>query len=189
MNVKEAELFYNMEFESNTRALVQETTSAGYVVYNGIDRSKYQKDIVYNAVQAMAREWFFKEFGYYPTIRFEYNANKTKANGQFTRVIDGYSGNTKDMWITLSGRFLQHAHIKYVLKTLKHELVHYHLWGTGKQYADGTPLFESLMVKYELPSNVTRANKCHGYSYKTARYTNTHGIHSKFTMEDLQKRF
>lgn len=174
---------YEIEKETNTREL-QWIEKNGYGVYIGIDRDKKEVQRVLEIIRIEAQNWFCKEFGYYPDIRIEINSRLSKANALFSRVINNYSGETMDVYIEMAGRFMRHVHITSLLKTLKHELVHYHLWNTDKSFKDGTKTFENMMEKYELPSNITVKNQAHPWYYKTQSYNYYKATESTTRVED-----
>ena len=176
-------LAYEIEKETNTREL-QWIEKDQHGVYIGIDRDKKEVQRVFEIIRIEAQNWFCKEFGYFPAIRIEISPRLSNANGRFARVIDRYSGETLDVYIQMAGRFMRHCHITSLLKTLKHELVHYHLWNKGKDFKDGQPTFEKMIEHYELPSNITGKNKCHPWYYETNTYRNYKATDSITRVED-----
>ena len=177
-------LAYQIEAQSNSNQLTWiEDEIDG--TYRGLDRSTKEVHRVLAIIKEEAFQWFLEEFGYKPEIQILIDGRKQKANGVFRRYTNSRTGELTKMNISMSGRFMRHVHVACLLKTLKHELVHYHLYTQGRDFSDGTREFEALMEKYELPSNYTKKNKAHPWYYSTNRYGHYKETQSSTRIEDL----
>lgn len=177
-------LSYQIEAESNSKQLRWIELKEGGV-YMGIDRTPKEVKRVLEIIKEEAFQWFIEEFDYKPQIEVGLNGRKQTANGVFRRISNSQTGELVRMNILMSGRFMRHVHVTCLLKTLKHELIHYHLFKQDRDFRDGSYEFEQLIAKYDLPSNYTKNNKAHPWYYETKAYKHYKDIKSTTRVEDL----
>lgn len=172
---------YNIEYERNTKSLYLDTVE-GHTVALGIDRTPKEARELLTAIHGLACEWINTEYGYYPTIEVKLDPRRLNANGCYKRTVNKETGEVCSEVIMMSGRYMRHVHVKHLLNTLKHELIHYHLHRMGVEFRDGTPTFEAMMRKYSLPSNYTNDNKAHPWCFLTNKYVHIMGIDDNFEL-------
>lgn len=172
---------YNREYERNTKSLYLDIVE-GHTVALGINRTPKEAEELLKIIHAVACEWINVEYGYYPTIDVKIAPRKVNANGCYVRTVNKKTRKVCGEHITMSGRFMRHVHVKHLLNTLKHELIHYHLHKVGLEFRDGTPTFEAMMRKYNLPSNYTNHNKAHPWSFVTNKYVHVMEIDDDFEL-------
>lgn len=115
----------------------------------GKKKSKYEKDL-----EAYSNEFLEKHYSTELTIPIKISGRLTSSGGYFKGRISG--GVREPMEIQMSERFIASAlhdgqeGLEAILDTLKHELVHYVLFKTGKKFHDGDADFESELARLDI---------------------------------------
>lgn len=103
-----------------------------------------------------AREFLMRAYGLDLDIPVKINGRLKSSHGRFT-----HSGSRKEsIKIEISKTYIEHYDWETIYKTLVHECIHYALYELDKPYRDGTPLFESEIIKHN--SHSTKTNPYRG---------------------------
>ena len=89
-----------------------------------------------------ATKWIHDTYGITLEIPILTNNRLTRALGRFR-----YRSNGQSVSIELAGDLLKYYPQEEIIDVLKHELVHYACFSQGKPYLDGSPHFESELVR------------------------------------------
>lgn len=115
----------------------------------GKQKSKYEKDL-----EAYSNEFLEKNYNTSLTVPIKISGRLTSTGGYFKGRISG--GVREPMEIQISERFIASAlhdgqeGLEAILDTLKHELVHYVLFKTGKEFNDGDDEFENELARLDI---------------------------------------
>ena len=124
----------------------------------GKQKANYEKDF-----EAYANEFLEKNYNTSLTVPIKISGRLTSTGGYFRGVIRG--GVRKPMEIQMSERFIASAlhdgqeGLEAILDTLKHELVHYVLFKTGKEFHDGDYDFESELARLDIGASGATSKK------------------------------
>ena len=120
----------------------------------GKQKAKYEKDL-----EAYAEKFLEKNYDTELTIPIKISGRLTSAGGYFKyQMVDG---NRVPIDIHISERYVASAlhdgqeGLEAILDTLKHELIHYVLCKTGKDFNDGDDKFESELARLNVGASGT----------------------------------
>ena len=112
----------------------------------GKDKTKYEKEL-----EAYAGKFLEKNYNTELTVPIKISGRLTSSGGYFKYRMVG--GDREPMEIHISERFIASAlhdgqeGLEAILDTVKHELIHYVLCKTGKDFSDGDYEFESELAR------------------------------------------
>lgn len=115
----------------------------------GKQKANYEKDL-----EAYSNEFLEKNYNTNLTVPIKISGRLTSTGGYFKGRISG--GVREPIEIQLSERFIASAlhdgqdGLEAILDTLKHELVHYVLFKTGKEFNDGDDEFENELARLNI---------------------------------------
>lgn len=116
-----------------------------------IDKSIFDK--VLEMLNNEADYFLKKNFGMKKEIPIEINSRLTRTHGNFSYFVE----DKKPIKITISKKFVIGAilmgEMESVLDTLRHELVHYALFVSGKDFSDGEYDFEKTLSDLNIGSS------------------------------------
>lgn len=111
--------------------------------------SKYKHD--YYEMCNFADKFLMDNYGLKRSIPIRISNRLKNSLGYFTEYVDAPQGEGA-VSITINTIMMNHATLEALHDTLKHELVHYALYMTGKPYLDGDDYFEKEIARLGISS-------------------------------------
>lgn len=140
--------FWKEFTDSNTKL-----TDLGYQgcldMLEGIKRTDGETYHIFKKLMPLAKAFIENELKIeLPEIKWELSGRLVNMNGYYEHTRGG-----RPVKITISKDLIRYHDEKVIFETMAHEFLHYALHFMNKPFDDGEPLFESLLIKFNLRSN------------------------------------